>query len=98
MKKLSLLLIFGLAGLAMNIRLVSQAPQTANKLGDGPWTYTTSERNTRIRVSVVTKGLSHPWSIVWLPDGDMLVTERQGGLGVVRHGGAAPTTSAGGPH
>src|SRR6267154_1719366 len=98
MKRLSFILICGLAGLAaMNIRLLSQAPQTANKLGDGPWTYTTSERNTRIRVSVVTKGLSHPWSMVWLPTGDMLVTERAGRLRIVRNGVLDPEPIAGVP-
>jgi glucose/arabinose dehydrogenase len=45
-------------------------------LGDGPWVYTTSERGTRIEVSVVTRGLSHPWSLAFLPDGAILITER----------------------
>src|SRR2546429_8201641 len=75
----------------------AQAPQAANKLGDGPWTYTTSERNTRIRVSVVTKGLSHPWSVVWLPNGDMLVTERAGRLRIVRNGVLDPEPITGVP-
>ena len=34
-----------------------------------------------IRVSVVTRGLSHPWSVAFLPGaGDMLITERVGRL------------------
>src|SRR5215510_4208842 len=69
----------------------------ANVLGEGPWTYTTSERNTRIRVSVVTKGLSHPWSIAWLPNGDMLVTERAGRLRIIRNGVLDPEPVAGVP-
>ena len=80
-----LVLLIGTA-IAAGLALAVQAPQPANKLGDGPWTYTTSERNTRIKVSVATKGLSHPWSIVWLPDGDMLVTERAGRLRIIRNG------------
>ena len=75
----------------------AQGQQAANKLGDGPWTYTTSERQTRIRVSVVTKGLSHPWSILWLPNGDMLVTERAGRLRIVRNGVLDPEPIAGVP-
>ena len=65
--------------------------------GDGPWTYTTSERNTKIRVSVVTKGLSHPWSMLWLPDGNMLVTERQGRLRIIRNGVLDPQPVSGVP-
>jgi aldose sugar dehydrogenase len=39
-----------------------------------------------IRVSPVVTGLSHPWSIAFLPDGDMLITERAGRLRVVHNG------------
>lgn len=31
-------------------------------------------------VLTLVKGLSHPWSVAWLPGGDMLVTEREGRL------------------
>src|SRR5436190_11691249 len=85
-----LVLAFAVVGAAQNQR-------PANTLGDGPWTYTTSERNTRIQVSVVTKGLSHPWSVVWLPNGDMLVTERAGRLRIVRNGVLDPEPVAGVP-
>ena len=41
--------------------LVTAWGQTpTDTLGAGPWTYDTYERGTHIRVSVVTKGLSHP--------------------------------------
>jgi aldose sugar dehydrogenase len=62
----------------------------ADTLGAGPWTYDTFEKGTRIRVSVVTKGLSHPWSIAFLPDGDMLLTERAGKLRLVHDGKLDP--------
>ena len=55
-------------------------------LGDGPWTFDTLEPPARIRVSVITKGLSHPWGLAFLPNGDMLVTERAGSLRVIRAG------------
>ncbi len=38
------------------------------------------------RVVTVVDGLEHPWSMAWLPNGDMLVTERPGRLRVVRDG------------
>ncbi len=66
-------------------------------LGAGPWTYDTHEPGTRIRVSVLTRGLSHPWSLAFLPDGSMLVTERAGRLRVIRSGVLDPTPVAGVP-
>src|SRR5690242_5381173 len=54
-------------------------------LAEGPWIFDTAEQH-KIRVSVVARGLSHPWSVVFLPGGDMLVTERAGRLRVVRDG------------
>jgi glucose/arabinose dehydrogenase len=60
------------------------APQgLANKpLGAGPFTYSTGEGQD-IRVAVVTKELSFPFSIAFLPDGTMLVTERKGDIRVI---------------
>jgi glucose/arabinose dehydrogenase len=56
---------------------------------------TAEQRN--IRVVVVAKGLSHPWSLAFLPDGSMLVTEREGRLRIVRNGRLDPTPVAGAP-
>ena len=47
--------------------------------------------------SVVTKGLSHPWSLAFLPGGDILVTERIGRLRLVRNGVLQPEPVAGTP-
>src|SRR6188768_3236029 len=60
-------------------------PYNSPPLGDGPWQFDTYEQR-NIRVSVVAKGLSHPWSVAFLPGGDMLITERIGRLRVVRNG------------
>ena len=38
------------------------------------------------RLVTVAEGLEHPWSIAFLPGGDMLVTERPGRLRIVRNG------------
>ncbi len=40
----------------------------------------------RIRVVPYVKGLAAPWSIAFLPNGDMLVTEKPGRLRIVRNG------------
>lgn len=37
-------------------------------------------------VDTVVSGLVNPWSMAWLPNGDMLVTERPGRLRIVRKG------------
>lgn len=65
-------------------------------LGAGPWVFDTAEQH-RIRVSVVTRGLSHPWAIAFLPDGGMLVTERPGRLRLVRGGMLDPQAISGVP-
>src|SRR3989454_12350171 len=64
--------------------------------GDGPFTFDTAEQH-KIRVVVVTKGLSHPWGLAFLPDGSMLVTERPGRLRIIRNGVLDPQPIAGVP-
>ena len=51
----------------------------------------------KIRVKVHAKGLTNPWSIAFLPDGAMLVTERTGQLRVIRNGTLDPKPVAGAP-
>ncbi len=49
-------------------------------------------------VSTVVEGLDHPWSIAFLPNGDMLVTERPGRLRVIRNGSLMPDPIGGVPN
>jgi glucose/arabinose dehydrogenase len=70
------------------------APHVA--LGDGPFVFDTAEQH-KIRVVVVTKGLSHPWGLAFLPGGNMLVTERAGRLRIIRDGVLDPQPLAGVP-
>jgi glucose/arabinose dehydrogenase len=80
------------------------APYNSPPLGDGPFNFESYEQR-RIRVSVVTKGLSHPWSVAFLPGspstqlgaGDMLITERVGRLRLVRNGVLQPEPVKGTP-
>ena len=51
----------------------------------------------RVRVSAVARGLENPWSIAFLPDGTLLVTERIGRLRIIRNGVLDPQPVAGTP-
>ncbi len=51
----------------------------------------------KIRLVTVADGLSDPWSIAFLPGGDMLVTERTGGLRLIHNGVLQPQPVAGTP-
>jgi glucose/arabinose dehydrogenase len=52
---------------------------------------------TPYRVETVAEGLDHPWSLVWLPDGRMLVTERPGRLRLVSPDGTLSPPASGMP-
>lgn len=53
--------------------------------------------NYRYRIATVVEGFVQPWSIAWLPDGEMLVTERPGRLRIVRNGRLLPDPVPGVP-
>jgi glucose/arabinose dehydrogenase len=65
-------------------------------LGDGPWVIDTAEQH-KIRVSIVAKGLANPWSLAWLPDGSLLITERPGRLRLLKNGVLDPAPISGVP-
>jgi glucose/arabinose dehydrogenase len=60
-----------------------------------PQVYETADL--KIRVEKVADGLANPWSLAWLPNGDLLITERPGRLRVVRNGVLDPEPIAGVP-
>lgn len=65
-------------------------------LGPGPFTFDTAEQH-KIRVSILARGLAHPWSLAFLPDGAMLISERPGRLRIFRNGKLDPTPVSGAP-
>lgn len=49
------------------------------------------------RIATVADGLMQPWSMAWLPGGDMLITEKPGRLRIVRDGQLLPEAVPGLP-
>jgi glucose/arabinose dehydrogenase/extradiol dioxygenase family protein len=89
--------LVGLASaiLATITAVEAQAPRSSPPPPPLPQTFFSGE--VPIRVVPVAKGLSHPWSLAFLPDGAMLVTERDGRLRIVRNGVLDPKPIAGVP-
>lgn len=50
-----------------------------------------------LALETVTEGLEFPWSMAFLPSGEMLVTEREGRLRIVRDGALDPAPVSGTP-
>jgi glucose/arabinose dehydrogenase len=65
-------------------------------IGPGPFLYDTAEHQ-RIKVTVLARGLVHPWSLAFLPDGDLLITERPGRLRRLHDGVLNPKALTGIP-
>jgi len=93
-----------LAAIVIGAAAFAQQPQTQTArpgitvppLGDGPFVFDTGEQQ-KIRVVVLSKDLSHPWSMAFLPDGAILITERAGRLRIFRDGMLDPKPVAGIP-
>ena len=62
----------------------------------GPFLYKTAEQQD-IRVTVLTRGVEYPYSMAFLPSGDLLITERTGKLRIMRNGVLDPKPIEGGP-
>ena len=83
-KRLAFGLVMVLASLGTTVGAQKPARAASPPLSSLAVTLFTSELP--VRVTAVATGLSHPWSLAFLPDGSMLVTERSGQLRIVRHG------------
>jgi glucose/arabinose dehydrogenase len=81
----------GAAALVVTVAVRAQQPQNIGVapvvLRAEPYTFDTAEQH-GIKVSIVARGLAHPFSLAFLPNGDALVTERGQRLRLV-HGAAS---------
>src|SRR5262245_4243869 len=79
---------------------LAQPPGAFQRVPTLPFPTTAQEfelSGTRYRVVPVVAGLANPWSVTFVPGGDMLVTERPGRLRIVRNGTLDPQPIAGVP-
>jgi aldose sugar dehydrogenase len=72
------------------------------EIPDGPLAFESAEER-HVRLTVMTKKLEQPWSLAFLPDDSILITERPGRVRIMRHGVLAhdpvkgvPTVQTGG--
>src|SRR5262249_34875664 len=96
------LLLFSLAGAAQqSVPFRNNIPVAPTGLADRPLPKLPMEFDTgegmRIRVTLVSKGLTYPFGLAFLPDGTLLVTERTGNLRVIRNGVLDPQPVPGVP-
>lgn len=63
----------------------------------GPDRASLSDEQAAIKVDVLVEGLNHPWSLAFLPDGRMLVTERVGHMRILTPEGMLSEPLAGVP-
>ena len=82
------MLAFAVAGLVLGAAPSAVAQESSEVHGSALHAY---------RVVTVAEGLEIPWSMAFLPDGDMLVTERPGRLRIVRDGILLPDPVPGVP-
>jgi glucose/arabinose dehydrogenase len=76
-----LIVVFSVAGLACE-KPASGVSETE--------TLATSASDVRFRVETVASGLEVPWAFVWLPNKDMLLTERPGRVRIIEGGKLRP--------
>jgi len=81
---------------AATLALIALMPLVACNAAIADGETITSEKH-NFRIESIASGLDHPWGMAFLPDGEILVTERSGHLRVVRNGRLQPDPIAGTP-
>jgi glucose/arabinose dehydrogenase len=105
--RISMRLICGLGSMALGIAIAACSQPPANMAAPTPTApaapssptpvAAVKDADTGFRQTTIVEGLERPWSLAWLPDGTILVTEKAGRLRVIRNGKLEPTPIAGVP-
>jgi glucose/arabinose dehydrogenase len=87
------------AALPAGLALVALEGHAQNRASPplGPLPQVVFSADYQIRVEALATGLQNPWSLAFLPDGGMLITERPGRLRLFRDGALAPDPIPGVP-
>ncbi|MBY0421418.1 MAG: PQQ-dependent sugar dehydrogenase, partial [Parvularculaceae bacterium] len=93
----SVVLGAGLAALAFGAGIAPVSAQGAKSDPQSLQQPPAPEGRTKLKIETLAEGLANPWSVAFLPDGSMLVTERPGRLRVIRDGKLEATPVAGLP-
>ena len=78
---------------AVAVALLTACDSNATQLGELP----NASASHDYRVVEIVDGLDHPWGLAFLPNGDILVTERSGSLRLVTNGTLRPDPVEGAP-
>ena len=78
----------GVLSVVLGSAAQAQDSRASPALPSFPQVYETADLT--IRVEKLADGLANPWSLAWLPNGDLLITERPGRLRVFRNGAILP--------
>ena len=78
-RQISLVLAAGSLSLGLMANAATAATQPTISRGS-------VEQTEGVRATTIVGGLENPWGMAWLPDGDMLITERSGSLRLIRDG------------
>lgn len=55
-------------------------------LAAGPWYYDTNSPASKLKVSVIARGIDNPWGMAFLPSGNILIAEQAGQFRLIRNG------------
>lgn len=92
-----------LSGILLTLIGCSMSENTSAESADGSSSNSPilSEGNVAVannfQTTTILEGLEHPWGMAWLPDGEILVTERPGRLRIIRNGVLDPQEISGVP-
>ncbi|HEY0745746.1 MAG TPA: PQQ-dependent sugar dehydrogenase [Steroidobacteraceae bacterium] len=88
-------ILIGAMSVAICVRAADLAPEPVR--GPPPPPQPAKLIKNGYKVTEIAKGLDHPWSMAFLPDGSILVTERVGRLRLIKGGSLQPEPIGGVP-